>query len=188
MPYQQTVQKVSSSIHATFARIYPWFGQITEALDYKPSDGGWSIAEILEHITLTSHFLLIVAENGCAKAVKRAQTHAVDDSESDLDRLGVIGQKGSFHWIRPAHMEPKGAKLSEVLATMKAQEARCADLLGKLTNGEGSLFNVNMSVNGIGRIDLYQWIYFIAQHASRHVTQMEENLAEWRKIAGVNTR
>jgi len=38
-----------------------------------------------------------------------------------------------------------------------------------------------------GRIDLYQWIYFIAQHASRHVTQMEENLAEWRKIAGVNT-
>jgi len=47
-------------------------------------------------------------------------------------------------------MEPKGAKLSEVLATMKAQEARCADLLGKLTNGEGSLFKVNMSVNGIG--------------------------------------
>jgi len=47
MPYQQTVQRVSSSIHATFDRIYPWFGQLTEALDYKPSDGGWSIAEIL---------------------------------------------------------------------------------------------------------------------------------------------
>jgi hypothetical protein len=36
-----------------------------------------------------------------------------------------------------------------------------------------------MSVNELGRIDLYQWIYFIAQHATRHVAQMKENLAEW---------
>lgn len=109
-----------------------------------------------------------------------AQRQAVDDLESDLERLRAVGQKGSFRWIRSLHMERKGTGLAEVLATMIAQEARCADLLGKLTNGEGSLFKINMSVNGIGRIDPYRWIYFIAQHASRHVTQMEENLAEWR--------
>jgi hypothetical protein len=168
-------------VRETFERIYPLFDQSANVLHYKPADGGWTVAEILEHITLTSHFLLIVADKGCAKAIKRAQSKPIDDSESDLDKLDAIGQKGAFAWIRPAHMEPKGAALPEVLATMTLQEAKCADLLDNCSNGEGSLFKVNMSVNGLRRIDLYQWIYFIAQHANRHVSQMEENLAECQK-------
>jgi hypothetical protein len=31
-----------------------------------------------------------------------------------------------------------------------------------------------MSVNDLGKIDLYQWLYFLAQHARRHVQQMQE--------------
>jgi len=40
-------------------------------------------------------------------------------------------------------------------------------------NGEGSLCKVRMSVNELGKIDLYQWLYFLAQHARRHLDQME---------------
>jgi hypothetical protein len=76
-------------------------------------------------------------------------------------------------------MEPKGNALSEVLTTMRAQQEQCLQLLEKLNNGEGSLFKVTMSVNKLGRIDLYQWIYFIAQHAKRHIGQMQSNLDEW---------
>ena len=181
MPYARTTERVSKAIQETFDQIYPWFSQPQEVLSYKPSDGGWSIAEILEHITLTSHFLLIVATNGCSKALKRAITQNIEDSESDLDRLAAIGQKGTFPWIRPEHMEPKGASLPDVLAKMRTQQRQCLEILEKLKRGEGSLFRVRMSVNGLGRIDLYQWIYFIAQHAKRHVAQMEENLGEWRQ-------
>jgi hypothetical protein len=181
MPYSQTVTRVTQAISDTFDQIYPWFGQPADVLRFKPADGGWSIAEILEHITLTTHFLLIVATNGCTKAVKRALTQTIEDSESDLAKLQSISQKDSFPWIRPEHMEPKGEPASEVLATMQIQQHQCVELLEKLQNGEGSLFRVRMSVNALGRIDLYQWIYFIAQHARRHVAQMEENLAEWRR-------
>lgn len=31
-----------------------------------------------------------------------------------------------------------------------------------------------MSVNDLGKIDLYQWLYFLARHARRHVQQMQE--------------
>jgi DinB family protein len=179
MPYAQTVPKVRDSINNTFEEIYPWFEQSPDALGYRPADKGWTIAEILEHITLTSHFLLIVATNGSAKALKRAQSHAIDDSESDLTKLVVIGTRGTFPWIRPEHMEPKGKALSEVLTTMRSQQEQCVQLLEKLKNGEGSLFKVTMSVNQLGRIDLYQWIYFIAQHAKRHIGQMRDNLDEW---------
>jgi hypothetical protein len=179
MPYTRTVPAVRESIDNTFREIYPWFDQSSVALGYRPADKGWTIAEILEHITLTSHFLLIVATNGCAKALKRAQNLAIADSESDLTQLTVIGTRGTFPWIRPEHMEPKGKPLSEVLTTMRSQQEQCVQLLEKLKNGEGSLFKVTMSVNQLGRIDLYQWIYFIAQHAKRHIGQMQDNLDEW---------
>jgi hypothetical protein len=31
-----------------------------------------------------------------------------------------------------------------------------------------------MSVNDLGQIDLYQWLYFLAQHGRRHVQQLHE--------------
>ena len=37
--------------------------------------------------------------------------------------------------------------------------------------------------NDLGKIDLYQWAYFIAQHARRHVQQLAANKAEYR-LAG----
>jgi hypothetical protein len=136
--------------------------------------------EILEHITLTSHFLLIVASNGCEKARKHAQDQIIQGSESDLTKLEVIGERGAFTWMRPEHMEPKGKRLSDVFVTMKSQQEQCNELLSKLKDGEGSLFRVRMSVSQLGRIDLYQWIYFVVQHAKRHIGQMQENLEEYR--------
>ena len=181
VPYSETIKLVRTSLHEVFGAIYPWFEVNPEARTFKPRDGGWSITEILEHITLTTHFLLIVANNGCAKAVKRALSQTVEDAESDLERLLVIGKSGSFRWIRPEHMEPTGSTSeSQVLSSMRLQQQRCLEILEELKNGEGSLFKVRMSVNELGRIDLYQWIYFIAQHAKRHIRQMEENLQEWR--------
>ncbi len=179
MPYTRTILTVRESINNTFREVYPWFDQSPDALGYKPADNGWTIAEILEHITLTSHFLLIVATNGCAKALKRIQSQAIADTESDLTQLTVIGTRGTFPWTRPEHMEPKGKPLSEVLTTMRSQQEQCIQLLEKLKNGEGSLFKARMSVNQLGRIDLYQWIYFIAHHAKRHIGQMQDNLDEW---------
>jgi hypothetical protein len=66
---------------------------------------------------------------------------------------------------------------------MRSQQEQCIELLDKLRNGEGSLFKVTMSVNQLGRIDLYQWIYFIAQHVKRHIGQMQDNLDEWQNAA-----
>jgi hypothetical protein len=180
VPYTETVRKVSRTVDDAFTAIYPWFRQAPEVLNYRPKDQGWTIAEILEHITLTSHFLLIVASNGCAKALKRAQSQSIKDSESDLSKLAVIADRGKFPWIRPEHMEPQGKVLSEILIVMRSQHEQCLGLLKKLKNGEGSLFQAGMSVNHLGRIDLYQWIYFIAQHAKRHIGQMNENLEEFR--------
>jgi hypothetical protein len=81
-------------------------------------------------------------------------------------------------------MVPVGKPVAEVLKLMHEQEQECLDILSRIPHGEGSLYKVRMSVNDTGRIDLYQWLYFVAQHARRHIGQMNENLAEWRRKAG----
>jgi hypothetical protein len=42
-----------------------------------------------------------------------------------------------------------------------------------------------MSVNALGRIDLYQWLYFLAQHARRHLQQMASIEEEFKSVSPV---
>jgi hypothetical protein len=92
---------------------------------------------------------------------------------SDLEKLLVIGERGSFGWVRPEHMEPKGIiSMEEIRETLRRQVAECISQLDRLPDGIGTLCTVTMTVNNLGKIDLYQWIFFIAQHARRHLQQL----------------
>jgi hypothetical protein len=181
-PYRATFQQVETAIRSTFGAIDGWFEKPAGLRSYKPASGGWSIDEILEHITLTSHFLMIVIRNSTRKALKKAASGAaVPEGESDLDLLEAIGRRGSFNWSRPEHMIPTGAvPIDQVHETMRNQATECLEMLGQLRGGEGSLYTVRMSVHESGRLDVYQWLYFLAQHAKRHISQMEEVEGEWK--------
>jgi hypothetical protein len=73
-------------------------------------------------------------------------------------------------------MEPTGeALLDEVRNTIREQKNRCINYLDNMPNGEGVLYKTTMSVNNLGKIDVYEYIYFLAKHAQRHITQMERN-------------
>jgi len=50
-----------------------------------------------------------------------------------------------------------------------------------MRQGEGRLCNFNMSVNSLGRLDMYQWLFFLAQHCRWHL----EFLA--RRVEGYST-
>jgi hypothetical protein len=49
-------------------------------------------------------------------------------------------------------------------ATDRGQHAKYLNL-GRLGGGIGALCRVTMSVNGLGKIDLYLWLFFLAQQA-----------------------
>ena len=182
-PYRGTIEHVGVAIRSTFQAVDEWFDKPAALRCYKPSGGGWSIDEVLEHITLTSRFLMIVIRNSTRKALKRAASGAaIPEGESDLDLLEPISQRGSFTWSRPEHMVPTGEVPSEqVRPRMREQARECLEILEQLSGGEGALLTVSMSVNKSGRLDIYQWLYFLAQHAKRHISQMEEAEAEWRQ-------
>jgi hypothetical protein len=39
-----------------------------------------------------------------------------------------------------------------------------------------------MTVNELGKIDVYEYIYFLGQHGQRHIIQMQKNLIEFASV------
>lgn len=184
MNIKDLISEIKDFLNSTFEKVDKWFDEDVEIRQYKPLKGGWNIDEILEHIALTNHFLLILIDKGTNKALSNAAKLELEEELKNYvfhrDKLTEVGLHKSFPWIRPAHMEPKGEKpLVEVRLQLKAQLNQCLLSLEMLKNGEGVLYKTTMSVNELGKIDVYEYIYFLAQHGQRHITQMAENEAEY---------
>ena len=179
--YAITVRLVTAELESAFEALDRCFELGEDALAYQPSGGGWSIAAILEHVTLTDHFLLLVIRKGRDKALKRAAAGmAIQGTESDLEALAPIGHPDTFPWLRPDHMVPTGGLSSDdIRIRLHTQHQEALAILRSLPHGEGSLHLVRMSVRDLGKLDLYQWLAFLALHARRHHIEAQRVYEEW---------
>ena len=184
MALTSLIAEISQRLTTAFAQLDGWFAAPAPLRAYRPADGGWTIDEILEHVALTNHFLLILIEKGAAKALKNA--HGLDlatelaTRQSARARLDEISQPGAFKWMRPDHMAPQGLKPGpEVAATLRQQRQQCLAVLARLPNGEGVLHRTTMSVHELGKMDVYDFAYFLAKHAERHLGQIAGVVAEY---------
>lgn len=178
------ISNIRQSLTANFTEVDKWFDVSDELKVYRPINGSWTIAQILEHIALTNFFLLKLIDKGADKALRNINNLNLEEElanyQFENEALREIGVSQSFLWIRPEHMEPKGEKtLQEVRLELIEQKMRCLQHLDKLPNGEGVLYRTTMTVNSLGKIDVYQYIYFLAMHAQRHIQQIQRNKKEF---------
>ena len=80
MPHDQTISTVKNALITIFDELDTCFDKPDALRSFKPSPDEWSIDENLEHITLTSHFLLKVIRKGVDRSLKRAQNQAIADT------------------------------------------------------------------------------------------------------------
>lgn len=181
------LDKLEEELIGAFVGLFAWFNVSDDLAGYRLREGEWSIGEILEHVSLTNHFLLILIRKGTEKAVQKAKTaNFVEETigyEINWDALRRIGEHGSFDWKRPAHMEPTGAtSMSEVKARLEGQLGQCLGYLHQMPNGEGVLYKTTMTVDNLGKIDVYHYLYFLAQHIRRHIRQMQKIASEFADV------
>lgn len=183
MTHLELHHEVAYEIDSTADLIMPWFGLAHEVRNWLPASGGWSIEEVLHHITLTSHYLLILinkAKNKCLKAKARGE---VLDWPGDYQLIPLALQEAGaldgFKWERHGHMDPRlFPATGDVKALFLEQMSRCHEILDELEGGWGLWSKTMMSVNDLGKLDVYQYLVFLCKHAQRHHAQMERNLAE----------
>jgi len=172
------INTIDTELGQTFDELFRWFKVSNDLLHYSPNNNRWSIRKVLEHVSLTNHYLLILIRKGTVKAIEKSKkvdyATALVDYNLDWERMKVIGKHGSFNWNRPNHMEPRGKRpVAEIEYHLQLQLKECQQLLNQLQHGEGALYKTMMSVNNLGKIDVYHYIYFLVQHTKRHIAQME---------------
>lgn len=170
-----TVERVGAALREVFTELDSLFELPRHELERREQyQGAWSWGEHLEHVSLANHFLLLTITKGCRIALKRAVAGGIQEPESDLELLAPVALPGAFDWDPPLHMVPTGRRdAAEVREELKGQRDQALSLLGAMPNGEGRLYSIRMSVHALGRLDMYQWLYFLAQHARYHLIFME---------------
>jgi hypothetical protein len=181
------INEIKDTLTTVFAEVDKWFDKPVEVRHYRPVDNGWTINQILEHISLTSYYLLKLIDKGAVKSLKNVNgldlATELNNYTFEREKLDKIGIYKSFAWIRPQHMEPTGnVSLEEIRNTIIEQKNKCMGYLDSMPNGEGMLYQTSMSVNNLGKIDVYEYIYFLAKHAQRHIEQMERNEKEMKSL------
>lgn len=170
-PASATISALRSTLDETFSRLDDWCGEPEERLRHRPPYPlAWTAAEHLEHVSLANHFLLLTIGKGVATALRRARVRPIPTGESDLALLIPIADPAAFPWEPPGHMIPGGRKpVPAVRNELAGQLAHCRMLLEQMGKGEGALCSFRMSVFSLGRLDMYQWLCFLAQHARWHL-------------------
>lgn len=181
------IQNIKILLIQTHSTVLNWFNEDEQLKNHRPKNDGWTIHEILEHIGLTSHYLLILIDKGTSKAIKNVQNQSLEKLlakfDGDLTKLDTIGITKSFEWIRPEHMEPTGVmNRFQIKEELISQLHRCLNHLETLKDGTGLLYKTTMTVNQLGKLDVYEYIYFLSKHAERHIQQMEKNRNEYLMI------
>jgi hypothetical protein len=191
MTFEHIHTNLKRELIRTFAVMDEWFDKERTLRCYKPLSGGWSVNEVLEHVMLTSHFLLILIEKGTIKALHKSNgmnTAGLVPANYALGNAALqeIADPKAFPWQRPEHHQPTGQQTThEVRREIRNQLDRCLITLDLLPNGEGVLHHTTMSVNGLGKLDVYQYVYFLALHAQRHLRQMEKIEEEFLKCLSI---
>lgn len=142
-------------------------GGLSEAQwNFKPDPESWSIAEILEHVTIVEERV-----HGIVGRMPEAPAAEPDRIASQIDeevRSRVLDR--SIKREAPPHVRPCGQGHADALARFKINRGRSIELLS-----EGPCLRGHVLPHPIlGPWDGYQWILGAAAHSMRHADQIRE--------------
>ena len=146
-----------------------------ERLCRQTAPGGWSVAQILEHLRMVESNVAALITKRVAKAKEAG-----------------IGEEKSTEPVLPS-FEPCRATLETAVLSAPEMVVPRADIdiseaLEGLESSREALRAAAVSANGLslgeikhthpvlGEIDLYQWLIFVGHHEARHGKQIERTL------------
>ncbi len=144
-------------------------GLSEEQLYFKPSQDAWSIAEIVEHLTISEHAFADMLKGSLqtpADMTKRSEVKFTDDQLMQLitDRSNKVKTSEPF--------EPTG-KFGNYEETLEAFMEKRKKHIKYIKKTDDDLRH-HYGELPFGTIDGYQMILFMSGHVERHVYQMME--------------
>jgi uncharacterized damage-inducible protein DinB len=138
--------------------------------DFRPDENQWTIAEIVEHISIVNDGFLRLTHKLLKEAESAPQPPRVDLNlgHTSLDENGQ--QRGPFQ--APERVRPQGgARVEDSLAKMRTSLAGFAEIQSRLEAVD--LSEKMFPHPALGPINAYQWMVLLGEHEDRHRGQIE---------------
>ncbi len=148
-------------------------GLTEEQLNFKPSDGSWSIAECVEHIAISENAF----EGFLKKTVAEGNIPALKDSLvfKDEQLMGVLTDRSKkFKTTEPFEPNGKFGSHEEAVAAFLKKRNEHIEYVKTTEDDLRNRFSQDLP---FGIVDGLQVIIFAAGHSERHILQMEEIMA-----------
>jgi uncharacterized damage-inducible protein DinB len=163
--------RLLSESHATRKLFVDAISGLSEAQwQFKPGDGGWSIAEIAEHVAVTEDLYWNGIQRNVATDAspeKRAEIKVED--EAVIPRM--VDRTSKRKAVEANTPTGRFADAAEVTAAYEASRER---LIEYVRTTKDDLRNHVWPHRAYGPIDGYQWVLLACGHIERHVAQMNE--------------
>ncbi len=144
-------------------------GLSEDQLAYKSTPESWSIAECVEHLTISEHAFADLLKATLAAAPDEALRAAATMEDDQI--YAMISSREKKVKTSEA-FEPSG-KFGSYQATLDALTAKRSEHIDYLKSTEDDFRN-HFKEMPFGTIDAYQMVLFMAGHTERHVKQMVE--------------
>lgn len=167
---------------SAFNRMLDVFAIREDVLYYQPSNGGWNIYQVLEHVALANHFLLLIVNKQAERAVQLAnmvnKRNNTQPYVLDRNKLNRMELTGSYIWVPQRYTEPAGdMPLLQIKMTLHDQLNQVLELL----NDDKALEAIERTYV-TGKIDALHYLYFLVQHMQRHLGQVERLKQEFSQL------
>jgi len=143
-------------------------------MKYKPAPDRWSVADCLEHITVSEKGLFEMQQNTMKQAAnpeKRKDIKVTD--EALAQRISSRDKK----FKAPENLQPKGTFATTAEATQAFTEQR-DKIIDYVKNTNDDMRNHVADMPMGSPMDAYQILILIANHSARHTKQLVEVKAD----------
>lgn len=144
-----------------------------DARNTQPTDDQWSVAQVLDHLTIVDKRVAL----GVGKWIAEAEGNGLGKETETASVLGTIPAERITDRSRkveaPEEIRPR-TEVDAETAWTELEQAR-ARLRAAFLRGDGlALEQVVQPHPVLGPINIYQWMLFCASHEARHTLQIRE--------------
>jgi len=167
----RSVAELYEDLDATRARLAGAVEHLAgEQLVFRPSPEAWTIAEIVEHLSIVERRVARVLGVMLTK-LEPEGPRAAGSKFEPVSVLEFVERSRTEKYKAPEEIRPKGIPLSDSLAHLRDSRASLNSLRERVENVDGTRASFPHPV--WGPLDLYQWLAFVSAHEQRHLSQIE---------------
>lgn len=142
-------------------------GLSEKQLNWKANDSSWSIANCIEHITLTEKSIFDWAMGTLKETADPAKKTEVKNTD---DQIKAMIESRDHKAKAPESLNPMG-KLGNAGKTLQTFEQQSASLDQYIQSTKDDLRN-HFAQTPVGTVDTYQLLVFLTAHTKRHTAQI----------------